>query len=383
MSAASGAPGNPFDQQRALAAGEAIALLERGVVTVSGPDRLSWLDSITSQQLATLAPGDSAETLLLDPNGRIEHAMRVVDDGETAWLIVDDGDAAALAAWLDRMRFMLRVEVADRTADVAVVGYRGVAPAGRVGAEPSAGRVGAEPSAGRVGAEPSAGRVGAERRIETPLVTWHDPWGEDVRPGGWQYATVAAHPAADWAWAEAVVHRDRLPELGATVPAAAAEALRIAAWRPAFSREVDERSIPHELDWLRSAVHLDKGCYRGQETVAKVHNLGHPPRRLVFLHVDGSDHELPEHGDDVVLAGTDDVVGHVTSGANHWELGPIALAVLKRSTDPSAAVEVLARRGADDAVTARLAAAQEMVVPPDAGATANVPRIPRLGAVRR
>ncbi|HWL01134.1 MAG TPA: glycine cleavage T C-terminal barrel domain-containing protein [Microbacteriaceae bacterium] len=371
MSAASGALGNPFDQQRSLAAGEAIALLARGVVTVTGPDRLSWLDSITSQQLATLAPGDSAETLLLDPNGRIEHAMRVVDDGETTWLIVDEGDASALAAWLDRMRFMLRVEVADRTADVAVVGYR------------PAGGAGAEPPAGPATAERSAGRVGGERRIETPTITWHDPWGADVQPGGWQYATVAAHPAADWSWAEAVVPRERLPELGATVPAAAAEALRIAAWRPAFSREVDERSIPHELDWLRSAVHLDKGCYRGQETVAKVHNLGRPPRRLVFLHVDGSDHELPEHGDDVVLAGTDEIVGHVTSGANHWELGPIALAVLKRSTDPGAAVEVLARRGADEAVTARLAAAQEIVVPPDAGATANVPRIPRLGAVRR
>jgi len=338
--AMSPAPGNPFDQQRSLATGGALALLERGVVTVGGPDRLGWLDSVTSQRLDRLAPGESAETLLLDPNGRIEHAMRVVDDGETAWLIVDAGEAPPLAAWLERMRFMLRVEIADRTEDLAVVGY-----------------------------------AGAGGRVEG-VVTWHDPWGSGVQPGGWQYSTAADHPAADWSWSEAVVAREAVAGLGELMPAAAAEALRVAAWRPAFSREVDERTIPHELDWLRSAVHLDKGCYRGQETVAKVHNLGHPPRRLVFLHVDGSDHELPEHGDDVVLAGTDDVVGAVTSGANHWELGPIALAVVKRSVDPAAALEV--RRG-----EVRLAAAQEVVVPPDAGATADVPRIPRLGSVRR
>ena len=338
--------GNPFEQQRALASGRAVAILDRGIVTVSGPDRLTWLDSTTSQQLATLAPGASAETLLLDPNGRIEHVMRVVDDGETTWLIVDGGKAAALAAWLDRMRFMLRVEVADRSADFAVVGYAGSL---------------VEEAQGRL--EPSA-----------PI--WHDPWGEGVQAGGWQYAAVVDHPAADWSWSEAIVQRDRLGELGDTVPASAAEALRVAAWRPAFSSEVDERSIPHELDWLRSAVHLEKGCYRGQETVAKVHNLGHPPRRLVFLHVDGSDHSLPEHGDEVVVAGTDDIVGSVTSGANHWELGPIALAVVKRSVDPEAPLE-LRREGM------RLAAAQEVVVPPDAGATANVPRIPRLGAARR
>ncbi|HWL03164.1 MAG TPA: glycine cleavage T C-terminal barrel domain-containing protein [Microbacteriaceae bacterium] len=359
------ASGNPFEQQRALLAGRAVAILDRGIVTVSGPDRLSWLDSITSQQLGLLAPGASAETLLLDPNGRIEHVMRVVDDGEAAWLIVDEGDAPALAAWLDRMRFMLRVEVADRSADFGVVGFVPLRSLSEPGAPPPL----------RSLSEPG-GRV--EGRV-----TWHDPWGAGIQPGGWQYSTAADHPAADWSWSEAVVAREHLGELGEAVPAAAAEALRIAAWRPAFSREVDERSIPHELDWLRSAVHLDKGCYRGQETVAKVHNLGHPPRRLVFLHVDGSDHELPEHGDEVVLAGTDDVIGRVTSGGNHWELGPIALAVVKRSVDPAATLEIVYDRSASDGTKGRLAASQEVVVPPDAGATADVPRIPRLGSVRR
>ena len=172
----------------------------------------------------------------------------------------------------------------------------------------------------------------------------------------------------------------------ADVPAAgtlALEALRIAAWRPRLSTEADDKTIPHELDWLRSAVHLNKGCYRGQETVAKVHNLGHPPRRLVMLHLDGSEGVLPAPGDVVLLpaapAAEDSEpteVGRITSAAIHHELGPIALAVIKRTVDPSADL-VVAADGA------QVAAAQEVIVPTDAGAEANVPRLPRLGAVRR
>jgi len=110
----------------------------------------------------------------------------------------------------------------------------------------------------------------------------------------------------------------------------AAEALRVAAWRPRLGFETDQRTIPHEVDWLRTAVHLHKGCYRGQETVARVHNLGRPPRRLVFLHLDGSGHTLPGRGVEVEAGGR--VVGRLTSVARHHELGPIALAVIKRNT---------------------------------------------------
>ena len=347
---------SPFEEQRALAEGRAVAALARGVVAVAGPDRLSWLDSMTSQSLAGLAPGESAETLLLDPNGRIEHAMRVVDDGTTTWLLVDAGRAEPLAAFLDRMRFMLRVDVADRSAEFDAFGrFSLVEQPGRDSLVEQAG--------GRVETSP-------------PAVVWHDPWGAGVAAGGWQYAAPPTHPAAHWSWTEALLPRGRGPGDVGVVPESAYEALRIAAWRPAFATEVDERTIPHELDWLRSAVHLAKGCYRGQETVAKVHNLGHPPRRLVFLHLDGSDNVYAAHGDPVVLAGGEEAIGSVTSAANHYELGPIALAVVKRAADPAAPLEVL-HEGT------RIAAAQELVVPPDAGATADVPRIPRLGTVRR
>lgn len=370
--------GDPITEQRMLAAGRAVVdLSDRGVVTVTGPDRLSWLDSLTSQSLTQLAAGDSAETLLLDPNGRLEHAMHVLEDGTTTWLIVEGSAAPPLAAWLDRMRFMMRVEVADVSATWAVFGQ--LLPPG------------AEPLV-----EPATPNGQA--------LLWRDPW-VSVQRGGWQYAAEGEHPAPDFPYAEIVVERERLTEIaravGAGEPAVAGalalEALRIAAWRPRFATEVDERSIPHEFDWLRSAVHLAKGCYRGQETVAKVHNLGHPPRRLVLLHLDGSDALLPGPGGAVLHGGA--VVGAVTSSARHHELGPIALALVKRSLDPTAPLEVaVAEPPSPDAPAlppdapaslsstespVTVAAAQQVIVPPEAGATAGVPRLPRLGAVRR
>ena len=377
--------GNPLGEQKALAAGTAIVdLSDRAVLTLTGPDRLTWLDSLTTQSLTHLAPGESSETLLLDPTGHLEHAMRVIDDGVTTWLLVDGPQAGTLLAWLDRMRFMLRVEVADRTADFATIGTLG------------------QP------ALPAAAPNGV------PLV-WADPWA-NVAPGGHQYSNPAQHPADGWTYREVLVARDPASAEAtgsantarqsasseaptdrlASFPAAgslALEALRIAAWRPRQSTEADEKTIPHELDWLRSAVHLNKGCYRGQETVAKVHNLGHPPRRLVMLHLDGSDGVLPVAGDPVSLPREEDAahdtaedaadeaadettIGHITSAALHYELGPIALAVIKRKIDPDTDLVVVT-----DGI--RMAAAQEVIVPTDAGAEANVPRLPRLGAVHR
>nr|BFF15245.1 hypothetical protein GCM10025699_65480 [Microbacterium flavescens] len=270
-------------EQRLLHGGGAIVdLSDRGVLTVTGPDRLSWLNSLTSQHLLGLAPGVSTETLLLDANGRLEHAARVVDDGETAWLLVDGDETEPLRAWLDRMRFMLRVEVADRTPDVATIG-----------------------SMHDLVADSD---VAALESNGVPIV-WVDPWHE-VAVGGHGYAAAETHPGREWSYRETLVARDSLAALAAlpterlaVAGTLALEALRIEAWRPRLTTEVDEKSIPHELDWMRSAVHLSKGCYRGQETVAKVHNIGHPPRRLVMLHLDGSDGVLPARGDAVVLAG--------------------------------------------------------------------------------
>lgn len=352
--------GNPMVEQRRLEQGRAVVdLSHRGVVTVSGPDRLSWLNSMASQRLDRLAPGESAEALFLDASGHVEHAVHAVDDGERTWLVVEGAEAPALASWLDRMRFMLRVEVADVTADHAVVA--------------------AMPDGDGFPLELPAGAM-----------RWTDPWRLDL-PNGHRYSNDPNHPGATWRYVEVIVPREALQGLaagirpGAVEPAGslALEALRIAAWRPRFSTEVDEKTLPHELDWLRSAVDLHKGCYRGQETVAKVVNLGRPPRRLVMLHLDGSDTVLPKPGDAVIgvkvrpepTPGEEPerrVVGHVTSAGMHHELGPIALAVVKRAVPPGLEL-IVESHGID------VAAAQVEIVPADAGAAVEVPRLPRLG----
>lgn len=294
--------GDPHREQRLLAEGLAcVDLSHRGVVTVTGPDRLTWLHSLTSQHVGTLTPRTSTESLVLSPKGHIEHALHVVDDGETTWLTTEPGSAPAVAGWLDSMRFMLRVEVADVTAQRAVLG---------------------EPV--RVEGAPG----------EPP--TWVDPWPGPVGETA-LYGPADGHPGTERAWREVLVPREGLEAAAGDRPLAgtwAVEALRVAAWRPRVGAETDHRTIAHELDWLRTAVHLRKGCYRGQETIARVHNLGRPPRRLVFLHLDGSGHALPEAGAELVHG--ERVVGRLTTVARHYEEGPIALAVVKRSVPADA-----------------------------------------------
>jgi tRNA-modifying protein YgfZ len=309
--------GDPMREQRLLAEGLAcVDLSHRGVVTVSGPDRLSWLHSMTTQELTGLGPRQSRESLVLSPKGHVEHALHLVDDGETTWVTVEPGTAPALVAWLESMRFMLRVEVADVTADWAVLG------------------------------EP----VATESAEGEPLA-WVDPWPALVGDTA-AYGPVEGHPGEGRAWRELVVPRGSLEDAVGDRPLAgvwAAEALRVTAWRPRLGFETDHRTIPHELDWLRTAVHLHKGCYRGQETIARVHNLGRPPRRLVFLHLDGSGHVVPDAGAALVLDGRE--VGRLTTVARHHEDGPVALAVVKRSVPGDA-----------DLLVDGVAAAQTVVV---------------------
>lgn len=345
--------GSPFIEQRQLAAGSAVVDLgHHGVVAISGADRLTWLNSMTSQQLAELSPGSSSETLLLDPQGRIEFALRIVDDGQTAWLLVDENLGDDLVTFLQRMRFTLRVDVKNLSATHLALGFfTGGAAEAMLHALPAQFQ---------------------------PEAIWIDPWSA-VCVGGWQYATAVEHPALSWNYAEAILSREAIPAVsqhartGELSPAGtlALDALRIAAWRPSQHFEVDDRALPHEFDWMRSAVHLNKGCYRGQETVAKVHNLGHPPRRLVMVHLDGSAAVLPSKGDLLYEVGGEKPVGRITSSARHMEWGSIALALVKRSVTVDAQLEV-------ECDALRIPATQEVIVPPDAGATRDVPKLPRL-----
>ncbi len=294
--------GSDLREQMALGGGEGyVDLSHRDVLTISGPDRLTWLHALTTQYLEGLQPGAATTALILSPTGHIEHVMYGVDNGETFWLHTEPGRGAALLAWLQSMVFMSRVELADVTAEYAIV-WRPGTPTG------------------------------------DGLVRSGDFGGYETFLPRADLKAIEGKPAGVWAY----------------------EALRIAAGAPRLGLDTDERTIPNELGWLGVAVHMDKGCYRGQETVARVHNLGRPPRRLVRLHLDGSVDHLPAHGDAVQTDGKQ--VGFVGSAARHHELGPVALALVKRSVPVDAELRVVATE--DDPI---VTATQEPLVDPEIG----------------
>jgi len=307
--------GDPYAEQRALAGRwGVIDRSNRGVLRITGTDRLSWLHSLTTQHLERLAPGVAAEALVLSPQGHVEHHLTLTDDGSATWVHVEAGSAGPLLEFLSSMRFMLRVEPEDVSAEYAIVTLLG-------------------PDVPAPSREPALPGIRLETGFGTDLIVTQAELSAVVA----DLQSAGATLAGTWAY----------------------EALRIAAGRPRLGLDTDHRTIPNEVGWIETAVHLSKGCYRGQETVARVHNLGHPPRRLVLLHLDGSEDRLPAHGDQVLLEEAS--VGFTGSAARHYELGPIALALVKRTTPVAATLQV-----------SRIAAAQEVLVSPDAGANIQI-----------
>ncbi len=304
--------GDPFGEQRALVGTWGVVdQSHRGVLRITGADRLSWLHSLTTQHLEQLPAGASGEALVLSPQGHVEHHLTLTDGGEATWVHVEPGTAERLADFLTSMKFMLRVDVEDVSAECAVLTVLGPGrPAG-----------------------PVDGGIRLDTSRGTDLIVRRAALTERVHA----LRSEGAALAGTWAF----------------------EALRIAAGRPRLGLDTDHRTIPHEVGWIETAVHLNKGCYRGQETVARVHNLGHPPRRLVLLHLDGSEDRLPDHADPVRLDGVD--VGAVGSAGRHYELGPIALALIKRTTPVAATLQA-----------GGIAAAQEVLVQPDVGANVKI-----------
>ena len=350
--------GDPSGEQWALEGGRALVRRpDLAVISVSGADRLTWLTSLASQIVTGLVPGESRELLILSPEGRVEHWAGASDDGEALHLIVERSDVDSFVAFLDSMRFALRVAVAER--DVAVF------------------------SSVRAGANTPE----AVAALPGHLWTWEDPW-PGVTDGGAAYFQGERHPGARTPMMFHAVSRQAADEFeaawlagGAASGAAEAhaapssappgarsstpspaggkrrragylawEAMRIAAWKPRLGRETDARAIPPEADWLRTAVHTAKGCYRGQETIARVINLGRPPRRLTYLQLDGSRGDLPAPGTPITVGGRQ--VGVITSSARHADEGPIALALIARAVPVSTVFDI-------DGV----AAAQEEIVP--------------------
>ena len=277
--------GSFYGEQRTLESGEGfVDLSHHDAVRVSGPDRLQWLHDLTTQHFLDLPQKTWTQALILSPQGHVEHAFAGVDDGESFTAATEPGATASLIEFLDRMRFLSRVEVSDVTHDVALT-YR-----------------------------PAAGHELVPREKLTT------------------YAEAAGPACGLWAY----------------------EALRIARGEPRLGLDTDARTIPNEVGWIGTAVHMEKGCYRGQETVARVHNLGRPPRRLTLLHLDGSENRLPEVGSE--LKSGDKTVGFVGTSARHHELGPIALALVKRNVPLDVQLEVDG-----------LPVAQEAIVDPEVG----------------
>lgn len=302
--------GDPFGEQRALVDGRALVdLSHRAVIEVTGTDRLSWLHSLTTQHVAELAPNESALALILDRHGRVEHELHLINDLDRTFLIVEGQRAAALLGYLDSMRFLLDVQLSDTTVDWAVIG---------------------------------SGH--AQRHASSP--TWIMPLGFRHRLPRSEFlvarsklgVTLRDFPktAGTWAW----------------------ESLRVAAGVPRVTLDTDHRTIPHEVGWIGTAVHLHKACYPGQETVTRVEHLGKPPRRLVILHLDGSADANVTHGAAVWADGR--AVGTVGSVAQHYELGPIALATIKRQVPADTALAV--DSGEPASRVQRVAASQESIL---------------------
>jgi tRNA-modifying protein YgfZ len=270
--------GEPVKEQRALEAGTAWADLSHyNIVAVSGVDRLQWLHDLTTQFVSDLEPGLWKSNLILDARGHIEFQFNIVDDGTTSFLVLDPGYIDQLIEYLTKMKFMLRVDVRDASDEYAVLRAPGMP--NEIG--------------GPFALVPRA-------EVEEMKKTFG---GVATQVGTW-----------------------------------ALDAERVAAGRPRIGFETDHKSIPNEIGVLHGAVHMKKGCYRGQETVAKIYNLGNPPRRIVMLHLDGSDVGFPSKGTAIENDGVK--VGFIGTVARHHELGTIALAIVKRNTPTDATLTI-------------------------------------------
>ena len=323
--------GDPFAEQRSAERGVVVVdRSHRGVLAVPGEDRLTWLHSLTSQHFTALAEGAGTEALVLDIQGRIEHHAVVANVDGTVYLDMEARTTEPLLKYLESMRFWTKVEPRDATAELAVLSLVGPETAALLE------KLGL-PVPGKPNLVVALDGGGFARRMTWP---GHDAVDLLVPRGAladwWRRLTDGgARPAGTWAF----------------------EALRVESLRPRLGVDTDAKTIPHEVNWIGSAVHLEKGCYRGQETVSKVHNVGRPPRRMLLLHLDGSREVQPETGDPVVLG--DRTIGRVGSVALHHELGTIALALIKRSVPIDAELLV----GAEDRIVQ--ASVDPDSVPPD------------------
>lgn len=275
--------GNPLTEQR-ISEPTLVDRSHRAVVAVSGPDAPTFLNNLLSQKLDDVADGFAASALDLDAQGRILHHVDVAVAGGVYYFDLPSYQRETFVDFLRKMVFWSEVTIEEP--DLGVLTILGPV------------------------AQPDLGQA-FTRRL--------DGWGGIGRT-------------------DIAVPRSQIAEVAEQFPLAglmAFTAYRVAAGEPETRADLDEKSIPHEAPNLINrgeairAVHLEKGCYRGQETVARVENLGRSPRLLVKLQLDGSAPSEPESGAEIIAGGRK--VGRVGTVVHDADEGPVALALVKRS----------------------------------------------------
>jgi tRNA-modifying protein YgfZ len=319
--------GDPLGEQRAAETGAVLVdRSHRGVLTLTGADRQTWLHSISTQHVAELPDGASTQNLSLDGQGRVEDHWLQTELGGVTYLDTEPWRAGPLLDYLRKMVFWADVTAAP--ADLAVLSLRGPlltdqAVLDALGLDTLPAEMSATPLPG--GGLVRRTTEAREGRVELDVLADRGDVAELQR----RLTRAGVRLAGVWAY----------------------EAHRVETLRARLGVDTDERTIPHEVGWIggpgAGAVHLDKGCYRGQETVARVHNLGKPPRMLALLHLDGSV-ERPNTGDAVLAGGR--AVGRLGTVVEHVDLGPVALALLKRGIPADTALST----GGDAGVAAMI-----------------------------
>ena len=266
------------------------ALAPRDAVLVTGTDAASYLQGQISQDVEAVAPGTSAWSLVLAPQGKVDAWFRLTRrDGGSFVLDVDPGFGELLTARLERFR--LRVDVSFES----LIGWRMLSVRGPLADDARLDAVDAEVRAG----------------VDWPGFCGIDLLGPDAAPP--PGLTLAG--ADDW------------------------EVVRIRAGWPAMGRELTERTIPAEVGGLlESSVSFTKGCYTGQELVARIDSRGgNVPRPVRLIEISGDDEVSP--GAEIIVDGK--AVGEVTSAAaDSGSAVTVALGPVHRRVEPPAPATV-------------------------------------------
>lgn len=301
MTVRPGEPGDSRDRYARARTGAGFATDMLGLFWAVGPDAISFLQGILSQDVGGLSPGQAARSFLLQPRGKLDALLWVLRDEDRVGIVADathqDGAIASLSRW------RLRVDV----------------------------------------------EFHQDRR---PVL---DVWGPSDRvpgaPGGWRdeqgtlVAELRAQPVrrriiAGWS-------PQQIGQLGAVpIDRAAVDAFRVEAGEPRMGIDVDGRTIPQETGLVPEAVSFTKGCFLGQELVARIDSRGRVNRHLRAIRMIGQ--AIPPPGARVSHGAR--VVGEVTTVAESpVHQAPIALALIRREAPPGSRVTVTWEDGQTEA----------------------------------